>query len=115
MTDSSLSHSHETDLTTYLSSAAKPKDKQWFSRHVLRKEAVHYKVDNLVDLSEAEYLECLQGVHQFWQRQRSQRLAQKIVAGIGPKTLFDRHGPLEAYVGGDLLVFKLCDARVFQE
>ena len=115
MTDSSLSHAHETDLTKYLSSAAKPKDKQWLSRDILWKEAVHLNVDNLVDLSEAEYLECLQGVHQFWQRQRSQRLARKIVAGMGPKTLVDRHGPLEAYVGGDMLVFKFFDARVFQE
>ena len=115
MTDSSMSHSHETDLTKYLSSAAKPKDKQWFSRDILWKEAVHFKVDNLEDLSDAEYLECLQGVHKHWQRQRSQRLARGIVAGMGPKTLDDRHGPLEAYVGGDVLVFKFFDARVFQE
>jgi hypothetical protein len=108
MTDSSLSHAHETDLTKYLSSAAKPKDKPWFSRDILWKEAIHFKVDNLVDLSDAEYLEC-------FQRQRSQRLARKIVAGMGPETLVDRHGPLEAYVGGDLLVFKFFDARVFQE
>ena len=115
MTDSSLSHAHETDLTKYLSSAAKPKDKQLFSRDILWKEGIHFKVDNLVDVSDAEYLECLQGVHYYWQRQRSQRLARKIVAGMGPKTLVDRHGPLEAYVGGDLLVLIMFDARVFQE
>ena len=72
-------------------------------------------VDNVEDLSDAEYLGCLQGVHNYWQRQRSQRLARKLEAGMGPTTLFDRHGPLEAYVGGDLLVFKFFDARVFQE
>ena len=79
------------------------------------KEAAHFNVDNLIDLSDADYLECLQGVNQFWQRQRSQRIGTQIVAGMGPKHLVDRHGPLEAYVGGDLAVFKFFDVRVFQE
>jgi hypothetical protein len=115
MTDTSLSHAHETDLTTYLSKAGKPKDKQWFSRDILWKEALHFNVDNVTDLSDAEYLECLQGVHHFWQRQRSQRIVRHIEAGMGPKHLVDRNGPLEDYVGGDLTVFKFFDARVFQE
>ena len=82
---------------------------------MLWKEAIHFNVDNVVDLSDSEYLECLQGVHNYWQRQRSQRLARKLVAGMGPQSLLDRHGPLEDYVGGDTLVFKFFDARVFQE
>ena len=51
----------------------------------------------------------------FWQRQRSQRLAREIVAGMVLKTLVDRHGPLEDYVGGNLSMFKFFDAMVFQE
>ena len=115
MTDTTLSHAHEVDLIKYLSTAAKPKDKYWFSRDILWKEAMHFNVANVVDLSDAEYLECLHGVHNYWQRQRSQRLARKIEVGMGPQSLMDRHGPLEAYVGGDLLVFKFFDARSFQE
>jgi hypothetical protein len=115
MTDTSLSHAHETDLVKYLSKAGTPKDKQWFSRDILWKEALHFNVDNVIDLSDAEYLECLQGVHQFWQRQRSQRITRGIKAGMGPKLLLDRHGPLEDYIGGELSVFKFFDARVFQE
>ena len=76
---------------------------------------MHFNVANVVDLSDAEYLECLHGVHNYWQRQRSQCLARKIEIGMGPQSLMDRHGPLEAYVGGDLLVFKFFDARFFQE
>ena len=115
MTDTSLSHAHETDLVKYLSKAGTPKDKQWFSRDILWKEALHFNVDNVIDLSDAEYSECLQGVHQFWQRQRSQRITRHIEAGMGPQFLVDRNGPLEEYVGGELSVFKFFDARVFQE
>ena len=76
---------------------------------------MHFNVANVVDLSGAEYLECWHGVHNYWQRQRSQRLARTIEIGMGPQSLMDRHGPLEAYVGGDLLVFKFVDARIVQE
>ena len=66
MTDSSLPHAHEIDLTKYLPSATTPKDKQSFSLNILLKEAIHFKVNNFVDLSDAEYLECFQGVHNYW-------------------------------------------------
>ena len=115
MTDITLSHAHEADLIKYLATATKPKHNYRFSRDILWKEAMHFNVANLVDLSDAEYLECLHGVHNYWQRQRTQRLARKIEVGMGPQSLLDRHGPLEAYVGGEMLIFKFFDFRIFQE
>ena len=113
--DKSLSHSHQSDLFKYLSAAVNPKVHLWYSRETMWKEAVHMGVEDLMGLPNAQYMECLQGVHRFWQQRRSQRLQRRIEAGKGPKSIADRNGPLEDYVGGDLSVFKFYDSRVFQE
>lgn len=60
-------------------------------------------------------MECLLEVHKYWQQHRTQRIERKLVAGSGPQSCSDRGGPSEAYIGGDLAIFKFFDNRIFQE
>ena len=55
ITDKSLSERHVSDLTNNLSAAATPKDERWFTRDVMWKETSFFGVENLSDVSDAQY------------------------------------------------------------
>ena len=111
----SLSSSHERDVLKYLSTAGKPTDHKWYTRDIMWREACAFKVNDLKDLTDDQYMECLLEVHKYWQQHRTQRIERKLVAGSGPQSCSDRGGPSEAYIGGDLAIFKFFDNRIFQE
>ena len=79
------------------------------------REACAFQVNNLSDLTDGQYMECLQEVHKYWQQHRTQRIERQLVAGSGPQSCADRGAPLEAYIGSELAVFKHFDNRNFQE
>ena len=115
ITDTSLSHSHERDIVKYLSSATTTKDNRWYTRDIMWREACAFQVNNLSDLTDDQYMECLQEVHKYWQQHRTQRIERQLVAGSGPQSCTDRGEASEAYIGGELAVFKFFDNRIFQE
>ena len=115
MTSTSVSSTHMNEITKYLWSAADPREYLWYTRDIMWTEASVFKVDNLADLSDEQYMECLRALHDYWRKHLTQRKARQVVRGSGPKDNSQRSTEQEAYVGDNLRAFKFFDARVFQE
>ena len=81
-------------------------------RDIMWREACAFQVNNLSDLTDDQYMECLQEVHKYWQQHRTQRIERKVVAGSGPQSCADRGEQSEAYIGGELSIFKFFDNRI---
>lgn len=105
-----LSHFNQSNVFKHLSAAGNPID-----HFTMCKEAALMGDEDFMDVLGAQFVECLQDVHQFCEQCRSQRLQRELEAGYGPKSIANRKGPLEVYVAGHLSVFKFDDSRLIQE
>ena len=61
-------------------------------------EACVFGVNDLHELHDEQYLECLRAVHDYWLRHKSQRDSLKLVRGSGPQSVQDRNTSLDNYV-----------------
>ena len=115
MTNKILSASHRQDIVKYLAEAETSKDDLWYTRDMMWHEASIFGVDDLSTLSDAQYMECLRAVHDYWRRNQTQRNKRAILRGAGPSDATQRRDLAANYVGEHLRLFKYFDARVFQE
>ena len=58
-----LTPSHVADLAKYFTDVGLSKDDAWYTRDIMWSEATTFGVENLVDLTDDQYMECLQNVH----------------------------------------------------
>ena len=115
MTTKSVSASHKHDIAKYFTSMTDPREDYWYTRDIMWHEASVFAVENLSDLSDEQYMECLRAVHDYWRKHLTQRKTRQVVRGCGPKDNTQRGTEQEAYVADNLRAFKFFDARVFQE
>ena len=109
MTSRSLSSSHRDDILKYLAKAATPHHDLWYTRDVMWKEACVFGVNDLSDLTDDQYMECVRAVHDYWRTNQTQRNVRQILRGSGPSDTTLRKHAVEDYVGDRLR------GRVFQE
>ena len=115
MTSRTLSASHRGDIVKYLASSSNPQQDLWYTRDIMWKEACVFGVDDLSDLSDDEYMECLRAVRDYWKQHVTRRNVRQIIRGSSPRDVTQRQTAVEDYVGDHIRAFKYFDARVFQE
>ena len=73
MTSRTLSSSHRDDIVKYLASSANHQQDLWYTCDIMWKEACVFGVDDLSDLTDDEYMECLRAVHDYLKKHVTQR------------------------------------------